>query len=141
MREEVTYRLAMMLIAVAVVLLAGVLTIGGDQTEVVVPLLGWPLPPLCTLKRYTGLDCPGCGLTRSFIALAHGDSRGSLTYNPAGVLWFVLIAAQIPWHAWQLVRLSRQRSAIDPGWWGHGLLLGAAFALICQWVVRQCGWF
>lgn len=37
----------------------------------------------CTIKSGTGVECPGCGMQRSFIALLKGDLIGSLQYNPA----------------------------------------------------------
>jgi hypothetical protein len=37
--------------------------------------------PVCPLYRLTGLACPGCGLTRGFHALFHGDLLGALDYN------------------------------------------------------------
>jgi hypothetical protein len=49
--------------------------------------------PLCSFKAYTGLPCPGCGLTRSLIDIAHGDLRGALVMNPIGLVLFPLFAA------------------------------------------------
>ena len=33
---------------------------------------------LCAVRRFLRFDCPGCGLKRSFIALAHGRIRESI---------------------------------------------------------------
>lgn len=49
--------------------------------------------PLCFFKHFTGLDCPGCGLTRSFIALSHGQWLEALKFNVLGpivYLYFLL---------------------------------------------------
>lgn len=37
--------------------------------------------PVCPLHQMTGLNCPGCGLTRGFHALFHGDVLTALHYN------------------------------------------------------------
>lgn len=37
--------------------------------------------PICPLYSMTGLACPGCGLTRGFHALFHGDVLAALDYN------------------------------------------------------------
>lgn len=37
--------------------------------------------PKCPLYQLTGINCPGCGLTRGFHALFHGDVFGALHYN------------------------------------------------------------
>lgn len=37
--------------------------------------------PVCPLFAATGLNCPGCGLTRGFHAIFHGDFLGALHYN------------------------------------------------------------
>lgn len=37
--------------------------------------------PVCPLHQITGLSCPGCGLTRGFHALIHGDIFGALGFN------------------------------------------------------------
>ena len=40
---------------------------------------------LCPVKRYLGLQCPGCGTLRAMHALLHGDLRAALNYNPLSV--------------------------------------------------------
>lgn len=37
--------------------------------------------PQCPLYQMFGINCPGCGLTRGFHALFHGDVFGALHYN------------------------------------------------------------
>lgn len=37
--------------------------------------------PVCPLYSLTGFACPGCGLTRGFHALFHGDVLTALDYN------------------------------------------------------------
>src|SRR5262245_38315317 len=37
--------------------------------------------PVCPLHEMTGLNCPGCGLTRGFHALFHGDILTALHFN------------------------------------------------------------
>lgn len=46
--------------------------------------------PLCTMYQKYHLYCPGCGGTRAFLALLHGDIIRSFCYHP-----FVLYAAVI----------------------------------------------
>jgi hypothetical protein len=45
--------------------------------------------PVCPLFSLTGFACPGCGLTRGFHALFHGDLLTALDYN-ALLPFFVL---------------------------------------------------
>ncbi|MDQ3061249.1 MAG: DUF2752 domain-containing protein [Acidobacteriota bacterium] len=37
--------------------------------------------PVCPLYSLTGIHCPGCGLTRGFHALFHGDILTALHFN------------------------------------------------------------
>jgi hypothetical protein len=40
----------------------------------------------CSFKEATGLPCPSCGMTRSWVHLARGHVLQSFTYNAAGTL-------------------------------------------------------
>lgn len=42
------------------------------------------MPPLCAFLLLTDLPCLTCGMTRSWVALVHGDLGGALLWNPAG---------------------------------------------------------
>lgn len=119
-----------------VVFLAVVLTVRGEE-EVVVPLLDWPLPGTCTYKTALGIDCPGCGLTRCFISMAHGDLGRAWHFNPAGIFFFLLVASQIPFRGTQLWRLRRGRPEINLGYFRYALLVLALVGLLVQWAVRM----
>lgn len=53
------------------------------------------MPP-CPLHYLTGLYCPGCGGTRAFVALVHGQFLTSLYYHPlvlytaVCLVWYLL---------------------------------------------------
>jgi hypothetical protein len=42
----------------------------------------------CPFKDMTGLSCPGCGITRAFIAVGHGHLITALKSNPLILLFF-----------------------------------------------------
>jgi hypothetical protein len=46
--------------------------------------------PACPLYTVTGFACPGCGLTRGFHALFHGDVSAALGFNALIPLFIVI---------------------------------------------------
>src|SRR5512140_3662198 len=48
--------------------------------------------PVCPMYEITGYACPGCGLTRGFHALFHGDILTALDYNALIPVWAVIFA-------------------------------------------------
>ena len=38
-------------------------------------------PTLCLFKRFFGVECFGCGMTRALAMLLHGDMAGALQHN------------------------------------------------------------
>lgn len=51
---------------------------------------------VCGFKNFTGLPCPGCGLTHSFCALAKGEVRDAFAFNLIGPpLFLVFVFAWI----------------------------------------------
>jgi hypothetical protein len=89
--------------ALAILVLSAVLTPGDTALH----LFGWQLPPLCTWKALTGQDCMGCGLTRSFVWMGHGEPARAFARHTLGPILWLLLAAQVPlravrfWQAWR----------------------------------------
>jgi len=111
----------------------------GRETGVTLPWSDQPIPELCSSKRIFDKECPGCGLTRSFICLAKGDFARAWLLNPGGVLLFSIAAIQIPYRSWQLWRISQGSKSyrLPAGKW---FVLVAALLLFAQWVLRSVGW-
>jgi hypothetical protein len=58
----------------------------------------------CLIKTLTGWDCPGCGLTRAFCAMAKGQIRAAARFNLFGPPLFV--ATLVYWSSLLLALLS-----------------------------------
>ena len=123
-----------LLLATGVVVASVLLHVRGEQ-EVVVPWINLPLPGTCTFLRVTGMPCPGCGLTRSFISIAHGRPRDAWHFNPAGILFFAVVAFQIPYRAWQIVRIRQGRDEFRFTSFDQWTLVGLIALLLVQWLV------
>jgi len=52
-------------------------------------------PPICFVRAHTGEQCPGCGLTRSVVALYNGDWALSRSYHPAGAVVVGVLLAEL----------------------------------------------
>jgi len=66
------------------------------------------LPEMCIMKQATGLPCPGCGLTRSWISLMHGQWSDSLKHHRfvlrfGGMPFFKFFATYLGWSGLQPV--------------------------------------
>jgi len=48
-------------------------------------------PTFCVFKLATGLDCPGCGMTRALAALLHGDLDSAVHLHPLVVVVFPIL--------------------------------------------------
>lgn len=65
-------------------------------------------PVLCPFRRLTGLPCPGCGMTRCWVHLMHGQWHAAIVANPFGI---VAMAAVIGLAVAIVVRRVRGRPA------------------------------
>ncbi len=97
---------AMVALALAVLTFALLL----EPSDAAVTLFGWEVPVSCAFRRLTGVPCPGCGLTRSFVYLAHGQALDAFRMNLLGPFAFTALLVQAPWRVWRLWR-RRQASA------------------------------
>jgi hypothetical protein len=78
-RQRRTIRLGVLAVLVA-------LAAGGVLYVAVVPPAESSFLPKCWLHSFTGLHCPGCGLTRSLHALLNGQVVQALAYHPLALL-------------------------------------------------------
>lgn len=52
-------------------------------------------PVICPFRLLTGLPCPGCGLTRAWVYVVHGQWRDAIVANPFGVALIALLIALV----------------------------------------------
>jgi hypothetical protein len=86
----------------------------------------------CPVRRIVGLPCPGCGMTRALLLLAHGEWRSALRLHPlAPVLLAEAVALWIGWglHEAGRVRLPAPRTV---NLW----LMAHAALLLAVWGTR-----
>jgi hypothetical protein len=81
------------------------------------PGAGWL--PGCLFHRMTGLDCPGCGMTRAAHATLHGDLAAAFRFNPLGMV---------------LLPLAMIGIGLEIAGWVRGKPLAWAFRLRGRWV-------
>ncbi len=88
----------------------------------------------CPVLLLTGLPCPGCGLTRSWVHLSHGDVGAAFDYNLFGPAFYLVAVGLAIATVVALVRRRPLYSLIDrvPVW----LVAGGFGAWILYSVVR-----
>jgi hypothetical protein len=96
---------------------------------------------LCPFRAVTGLPCPGCGMTRAFCSIGHGDFAGAFGFNVLAP--FVFLAALLLWaHALAtLLKLDPARAALERLRPTPSATRAMLAVTLVWWVVRLCGGF
>lgn len=93
----------MLVVSSLALLLSCVLEVAPEGSVAVPGFESYPLPPACSVRLLFDSRCPGCGLTRGFIHLAHGRLTESLAVHRLAWLLFVVVLLQIPYRLIALV--------------------------------------
>ena len=111
-----------------VLVVFGILTAGWLFTPAVVDPY-----PLCLFKHITSYDCPGCGLTRSFLSLARGHVIDAFHFNPAGPLLYLFFI----FYLYDLICRALNKSTKLPPLWLVKIYSVLLFiVLMGQWVLK-----
>ena len=123
----------MLMLACTLVASAFIFRVPSQDRVELVGLAGLPMPSLCMSKSLWGIECPGCGLTRSLLCFFHGDFTGSLALHRIGWIMAVAVILQFPYRIAALVR----KDDYPLGTWfpkAFGRVL--IFLLLGNWVVE-----
>ncbi|MFN3649468.1 MAG: DUF2752 domain-containing protein [Armatimonadota bacterium] len=103
--------------------------------------------PLCGFLATTRLPCVGCGLTRSFIALAHLDFPRAAAFHPFAFVLLplafilaLLLPLPVPSRERLAARMLARRGWLTAATWlvvGSFLLFGAGRLGYCAWLLWQ----
>lgn len=133
MRERHRFMLGLSIIVIVAALLLRV----GDSGHVQPKWLpNLPLPVMCGSRAFFGIECPGCGLTRSFVALAGGDLDESLAFHRIGWVLALAVVLQIPY---RLFLLRELRFGVPERKWPELFGRALIFLLIGNWILNQFG--
>jgi len=92
---------------VGVALLSVVLSPHSDG----ISLFDHKMPPMCIFHMVTGHRCPGCGLTRSFTFMGHGEIVQAFRMHVLGPFLYLWMLQQIGAKTLAIVRHLRDRRA------------------------------
>ena len=81
-----------------------VLSMTLSTTTEVVSVLGFDIPPLCPTRWIANVECIGCGMTRSFVFMGHGDLGAAFGVHKLGPALYAFVVAQVPWRIYKLWR-------------------------------------
>ena len=93
---------------------------------------GWM--PGCVFRKVTGLECPGCGMTRATHAALHGRIGDAFQFNPIGMVLLPLAMVGIAIEAIGWVRGKPLPFRLNPGRWGA---IAIGVGLIFWWIGRN----
>jgi hypothetical protein len=127
----------MLVVALLVVILAFVLEVRPGGKVACCWLPDYPLPGTCLSHEWFGVNCPGCGLTRSIVWLAHGDWEASWHMHRVGGILALAILLQIPYRVLCLRRGGKPiLGTVFPSFFGYvliALLIGNwLFDVLCH---------
>ncbi|MFO0757843.1 MAG: DUF2752 domain-containing protein [Byssovorax sp.] len=98
--------------------------------------------PLCPFAIVTRHPCPGCGLTRATLAMAHGEWAEALHFHPLAPVMSPVILMAFAINGMSYVRTGRwQASETAQGRWLTRGALALTVAMMVVWVARFFGAF
>jgi hypothetical protein len=89
-----------------------------------------PFYPVCQFHRLTGLNCPGCGMTRAAYALLHGDAWTALHDNALFVAVLGGLALRGVWFAVNQARGRRNGVFFRAQWLWWLLVVALVFTVL-----------
>ena len=98
-----------------------------------IAVAGVQLPSTCPSQRFFHTQCPGCGLTHSFVQLTHGHLRDSIRWNRVGIPLFLYFLFQLVLRVRILARPETIHAPLALAL-QHYLSWGVAAMLMLNWV-------
>jgi hypothetical protein len=94
--------------------------------------------PGCVFHRFTGLHCPGCGMTRGTVAALHGEFGWAFRHNPVGMILLPLAMVGLGLELAGWVRGRPLPWRLSVGRYGGWVIVGI---LIAFFLLRNLPWW
>jgi hypothetical protein len=122
----------MVAICLAVLVVSLLFEVRSDDRVAFFALPSHPLPETCGFHALFGIPCPGCGLTRSFVHLAHGRWAQSWRAHHLGWLLAAALLFQFPYRLAALRWPEREFLGEHVSrWFGRAVIA----LLIANWIL------
>ncbi len=87
--------------------------------------------PLCPIQLFLHIPCPGCGLTRAFVAMSHGHLLEALRWNGLVFPLSLLFGLHFLNHAFKFMGITYCWVSMQGRQWQSVLML---LLVILQWL-------
>ena len=94
----------------------------------------------CPIAEYLHIPCPGCGMTRSVLALLQLDFAGMLRYNALGPIHVALSGWVIARSLWVIAR-DGSLAALEYKGEGRLMVMGFVVVQSAQFILWCLRWF
>lgn len=94
--------------------------------------------PGCLFHRFTGLNCPGCGMTRAAYSTLHGRIGEAFRFNPLGMILLPLACVGVVIETLGWVRGKPLPFRLNVGSAGAWAIV---WLVIGFWVLRNLPWW
>ena len=99
---------------------------------------GLPWLPGCTFHSLTGLNCPGCGMTRAAYSTLHGRIGEAFRLNPLGMILLPMAGLGIGIEIIGWVRGTALPYRLRVGAKGAWIIV---WAVVVFWIARNLPWW
>jgi len=86
--------------------------------------------PACLFHQLTGLNCPGCGMTRALYALLHGNFLLALKDNSLFIFTIAFLAARSVWFSTKHFSNKPAGQFVSPKMLWTFLIVGGVFTVL-----------
>ncbi len=115
------------------ILTAAAIAVGWLIYRLICGLTGFTAEHICVFRAVTGFYCPGCGGTRAFYYLIHGNIFKSLIYHPF-IIYAVAVSAVF--YISQTLRFV-SKNRIKAMHMSTGYVIAGAALIAVNWIVKN----
>lgn len=111
-KKETKEHIWILALSICVIAISLIFSINEEDKTCFLWFKEYPMPETCFFKRVLGIDCPFCGMTRSFISMSHLKFNQAWEFNKIGIFIYAIVILQIPYRSVIILRRKLRSGAI-----------------------------